>query len=68
MLNPRGVPDHRPVWSPDSTQLAIALPTAYDVDIFLISADGSVFHNATAHGAYDLWPAWSPMAAAGLCI
>jgi Tol biopolymer transport system component len=59
-LNPRGLPDHHPVWSPDSTQLAIALPTAYDVDIFLLSADGSVFQNATAHGAYDLWPAWSP--------
>jgi Tol biopolymer transport system component len=59
-LNPRGIPDHRPVWSPDSSQLAVALPTAYDVDIFLISADGSMFQNATAHGAYDLWPAWSP--------
>ncbi len=59
-LNPRGIPDHQPVWSPDSTQLAVALPTAYDVDIFLISADGSTFQNATAHGAYDLWPAWSP--------
>ncbi len=33
-LNPRGIPDHQPVWSPDSTQLAVALPTAYDVDIF----------------------------------
>lgn len=59
-LNPRGIPDHRPVWSPDSSQLAVALPTAYDVDIFLISADGSMFQNATAHGAYDLWPVWAP--------
>ncbi|MBN2303313.1 MAG: PD40 domain-containing protein [Anaerolineae bacterium] len=59
-LNPRGIPDHRPVWSPDSSQLAIALPTAYDVDIFIISDDGSLFQNATAHGAYDLWPVWSP--------
>ncbi len=59
-LNPRGLADHRPVWSPDSSQLAVALPTAYDVDIFIISADGSVFQNATAHGAYDMWPAWSP--------
>jgi TolB protein len=59
-LNPRGIPEHQPTWSPDSTQLAVALPTAYDVDIFLISADGSVPQNATAHGAYDLWPAWSP--------
>lgn len=59
-LNPRGYPNHQPVWSPDSAQLAIALPTAYDVDIFLLSADGSMLQNATAHGAYDLWPAWSP--------
>jgi Tol biopolymer transport system component len=59
-LNPRGIPDHRPAWSPDSSQLAVALPTAYDVDIFIISADGSVFQNATAEGSYDLWPAWSP--------
>jgi Tol biopolymer transport system component len=48
------------VWSPDSSQLAIALPTAYDVDIFTVSADGSILQNVTAHGAYDLWPAWSP--------
>ncbi|HEX3049600.1 MAG TPA: hypothetical protein VHP83_03015 [Aggregatilineaceae bacterium] len=59
-LSPRGIPQHYPVWSPDSSQLAVALPTAYDVDIFLVSANGSVFQNATAHGAYDLWPAWSP--------
>ncbi|MCD4684759.1 MAG: hypothetical protein K8S97_02335 [Anaerolineae bacterium] len=59
-LNPHGIPDHYPVWSPDSSQFALALPTAYDVDIFLISADGSVFQNLTQHGAYDLWPAWSP--------
>lgn len=59
-LNPRGLPDHAPVWSPDSSTLAIALPTGYDVDIFTVSADGSVFQNLTAHGAYDFWPAWSP--------
>ncbi|MBN1565368.1 MAG: PD40 domain-containing protein [Anaerolineae bacterium] len=59
-INPRGIPDHRPVWSPDSSQFAIALPTAYDVDIFLLLADGSINQNATASGAYDLWPAWSP--------
>jgi TolB protein len=59
-LNPRGIPDHRPSWSPDSSQFAIAMPTAYDVDVFIVSADGSVFQNATAVGSYDLWPAWSP--------
>jgi Tol biopolymer transport system component len=59
-LAPRGIADHEPVWSPDGTRLALALPTAYDVDIFVISADGSSFENVTRHGAYDLWPAWSP--------
>jgi Tol biopolymer transport system component len=59
-LNPRGIPDHYPVWAPDGSQFAIALPTAYDVDIFVISADGSVIQNVTAHGAFDLWPTWSP--------
>jgi Tol biopolymer transport system component len=59
-LSPRDLPEHRPVWSPDSSQLAIALPTAYDVDIFTVSADGSVLQNVTAQGSYDLWPAWSP--------
>lgn len=59
-LNPRGLPDHSPVWSPDGSQFAIALPTAYDVDIFTISSDGSAFKNVTSNGSYDLWPAWSP--------
>lgn len=59
-LSPRGIPNHYPVWSPDSSQFALALPTAYDVDIFLISADGSVIQNLTQHGSYDMWPAWSP--------
>lgn len=59
-LNPRGIPEHHPVWSPDSSQFAIALPTDYDVDIFVVSADGSISRNVTQHGAFDLWPTWSP--------
>ncbi len=59
-LNPRGIPNHRPVWSPDSSQFAIAMPTAYDVDIFVISDDGSLVRNVTQHGAFDFWPSWSP--------
>lgn len=59
-LNPRGIPEHHPVWSPDSTRFAIALPTEYDVDIFVIAEDGSSFRNVTRHGAFDLWPSWSP--------
>ncbi len=49
-----------PAWSPDGTQLAIALATAYDMDIFTIGRDGSRPRNLTNSGAYDLWPSWSP--------
>jgi len=59
-LNPRGIPEHYPVWSPDSSQFAIALPTDYDVELFVVSADGSVSRNVTQHGAFDFWPTWSP--------
>jgi Tol biopolymer transport system component len=49
-----------PQWSPDSTRLAMALAGGYDVDIYVVDADGLDFTNLTLHGAYDLWPRWSP--------
>ncbi|MFN3491195.1 MAG: TolB family protein, partial [Anaerolineales bacterium] len=49
-----------PSWSPDGTQLAIALATAYDIDIFTVGRDGSNWRNLTNNGSYDLWPSWSP--------
>lgn len=49
-----------PSWSPDGSQLAIALATAYDVDIFTVGRDGSNWRNVTNYGSYDLWPSWSP--------
>jgi Tol biopolymer transport system component len=58
-LNPRGILSE-PVWSPDSTELSIALATAYDVDIYSVSVDGTQFRNMTESGGYDFWPAWSP--------
>lgn len=58
-LQPRQIPGHQPVWSPDGTRLAFALPTAYATDIFIINADGTGFTNLTNHDAYDFWPAWS---------
>jgi Tol biopolymer transport system component len=58
-LNPRGIASS-PVWSPDSTQITLALPTAYDVDIYSSNPDGSNFRNMTQHAAFDFWPAWSP--------
>jgi Tol biopolymer transport system component len=58
-LSPRGILSE-PVWSPDSTQLTIALPTAYDVDIFSIRPDGTGFRNLSQSGGFDFWPTWSP--------
>jgi Tol biopolymer transport system component len=49
-----------PQWSPDSTRLAMALAGGYDVDIYLVHADGLGFTNLTQHSAFDLWPRWSP--------
>ncbi len=49
-----------PSWSPDGEQLALALATGYDMDIFLYAKDGSGRINITNHGSYDFWPSWSP--------
>ena len=49
-----------PSWSPDGAQLALALATGYDMDIYLYAKDGSGRSNITEHGSYDFWPAWSP--------
>ncbi len=56
----RGIPNNRPQWSPDGNRMAIALATAYDLDIFTIGRDGSNIQNVSNSGAYDMWPAWSP--------
>ena len=49
-----------PSWSPDGQQLALALATGYDMDIFLYAKDGSGRQNITSHGSYDFWPSFSP--------
>ena len=49
-----------PDWSPDGSQLAIAVATGYDIDVYLVAKDGSSRANITDHGSYDLWPRWSP--------
>ncbi|HRE49237.1 MAG TPA: hypothetical protein PLD47_16030 [Aggregatilineales bacterium] len=58
-LNPRSILDE-PSWSPDGRQIALVLPTAYDVDIFAVGPDGTNFRNLTQHGAYDFWGRFSP--------
>lgn len=49
-----------PDWSPDGDQMAMAVSTGYDIDIFLYARDGSERTNITNHGSYDLYPKWSP--------
>jgi Tol biopolymer transport system component len=49
-----------PAWSPDGLQIAVALATGYDIDIFTIGRDGTNLKNITRSGAYDVWPSWSP--------
>lgn len=50
----------RPSWSPDGDQLAIALATGYDMDIFILNPDSTGARSVTPQGSYDFWPAWSP--------
>ena len=50
----------RPDWSPDGAQLALAVATGYDIDIYLAATDGSLPINISETGSYDLWPRWSP--------
>jgi len=50
----------QPAWSPDGQQLALAVATGYDMDIFLYGLDGDSPSNITRHGAYDFFPSWSP--------
>jgi Tol biopolymer transport system component len=49
-----------PVWSPDGSRLAIALGTAYDMDIFTVGRDGTNPIPIVRSGAYEFFPAWSP--------
>lgn len=50
----------RPSWSPNGDQLAIALATGYDMDIFILNPDSTGARSVTPQGSYDFWPAWSP--------
>jgi Tol biopolymer transport system component len=47
-----------PSWSPDGRQLAAAIATGYDIDIFLFNFN--VATNLTNHPAFDWSPVWSP--------
>jgi len=49
-----------PDWSPDGDNMVMAVATGYDIDIYLYARDGSGRTNITNHGAYDIWPKFSP--------
>ncbi|MEO0562486.1 MAG: hypothetical protein AAF125_10245 [Chloroflexota bacterium] len=49
-----------PIWSPDGSQLALTLTSAYATDIFLVGRDGSLPINITNSGSYDFFPVFSP--------
>jgi Tol biopolymer transport system component len=57
-LTQRGI-YNPPAWKQDGSQIAIAIATGYDIDIFSISRNGAWAPLITG-GAYDFWPQWSP--------
>ena len=50
----------QPAFSPDGSQVALALDMGYELDIFVVNADGSGWSNISEHAAYDFWASWSP--------
>jgi Tol biopolymer transport system component len=59
-LSQRGIPNNVPSWTSDGELLAVPVPTGYEMDIFVIGRDGSLFQNLTQTGSYEFWPSWSP--------
>ena len=52
--------DLDPAWSPDGQQLAFSSYRTGDIDVFIVSADGSGLYNLTHNPAFDYLPIWSP--------
>lgn len=47
-------------WAPDGSRLAIAVATAWAIDVFSIERDSGAFSNLTRSHSRDFWPSWSP--------
>ena len=47
-------------WAPDGSRLAIAVATAWAIDVFSIERDSGAFSNLTHSHSRDFWPSWSP--------
>lgn len=49
-----------PAFAPDGRQIAVAIATGYDLDVFLYDLTQAKWFNLTNSGSYDWSPAWSP--------
>lgn len=49
-----------PSWSPDGSQLAMAVEAGYDLDLYVFSLLTGTWQNTAASGAYEFHPVWSP--------
>lgn len=49
-----------PTFSPDGRQIAIAIATGYDLDVFLYDLERAQWFNLTNFGSLDWAPVWSP--------
>ncbi len=47
-------------WSPDGSQLTIAVENAWAIDIYSIDRASGAFTNLTRSDNRDFWPSWSP--------
>jgi len=54
------VDDHLPSWSPDGTQIIFVSERDYDVEIYIMNADGSNPTRLTDNPAHDWYPSMSP--------
>jgi Tol biopolymer transport system component len=52
--------NYEPVWSPDGTKLAFTGDRDWNLEIFVMNADGSDPVRLTRHGDTDTHPTWSP--------
>jgi len=49
-----------PSFSPNGRQMAVAISTGYDIDIFIYNLETAGWANLTNSGAFDWMPVWSP--------
>ncbi|MBI3246515.1 MAG: Tol-Pal system beta propeller repeat protein TolB [Deltaproteobacteria bacterium] len=47
-------------WSPDGSMIAASLEQGGDLDLFLLSPEGSTIRHLTENSEIDISPAWSP--------